>query len=259
LSGGSDLVFVLTAATVDLAATSNGVGDYVLTITIPTINSNSNQVDIETVELQIDESNFNYELEDNNNHTSVEINDSGVVTDIFGCKFNRYFKLREYEASFNDFVYAGFNSAYIIGNYVTLNEVLGCYEIVGTIQNELPAIELENTYTINSSCTPSTTLENAVYLRYSSTSTTACTSNAQVTIYIDGLYFSTSTKLYTSTIGITDNYAESGYYSDGVFRRYWNSSTGQLGYAVSCTSTYDPNSFLDELDVNLSDPNMAND
>jgi hypothetical protein len=257
--GGSDLVFVLTAATVDLAATSNGVGDYVLTITIPTINSNSNQVDIETVELQIDESNFNYELEDNNNHTSVEINDSGVVTDIFGCKFNRYFKLREYEASFNDFVYAGFNSAYIIGNYVTLNEVLGCYEIVGTIQNELPAIELENTYTINSSCTPSTTLENAVYLRYSSTSTTACTSNAQVTIYIDGLYFSTSTKLYTSTIGITDNYAESGYYSDGVFRRYWNSSTGQLGYAVSCTSTYDPNSFLDELDVNLSDPNMAND
>ena len=197
-------------------------------------------LDISTSTLTLSEPLFITEVEDTQNQFSVKINNTGLVLQKFACKFPQAFRAKFRPSGVfqnTRYRYLNYDSNYgtIINNEVivpTSGYPTACWEIIETLffkNNEFIY------HDIASSCTPPVENANPISTKFNTNSSLVCTS-ANVTYYYDDVAFSTATKVYTSTVATTSNYADSGFYGDenGSIRREWNKTTGTFYDPVLC-------------------------
>ena len=188
-----------------------------------------------TAKLYLSSSLFISEIEDTQNQLSVKINDNGVVTNVSICQFPRWFHLRKSGGLFTStqYTYAYYDSNFDVGDKVKVEGDTKCWTIIGilsTITNPLGVTNI-----ITTSCTPDAEDVESINLRYSTNVSLACTAT-QTTYYINSDSFYTATSIYDSSNGIEANFADSGYYSDGLNRRLWNKDNGFFGDPTSCST-----------------------
>ena len=215
-------------------------------------------LNISTSTLTLSEPLFVTLIEDTQNKFSVKINDTGLVTQKFACKFPQAFQAKFRPSGFGQYtkyIYLNYDSNYDIdiNNRVIVASSqypTACWEIISVVTFLSP----ETTYyDITSGCTPPTETANLISSKFDINSSLVC-SQTNVTYYYDDITFTTATKVYKSSNATPSEYADSGFYSDanGTIRREWNKTTGIFGSPVLCGSF---NLNLDGLD-NLGGPKI---
>ena len=197
-------------------------------------------LDISTSTLTLSKPLFNTLVEDTQNKFSVRIDDAGLVTQKFACKFPQAFRAKYRPPgvfSSTKYIYLNYDSNYDadINNQVIVassNYPTACWEIFSVLN----FIQNDNIhYDITSGCTPAVETANPISTKFNINSSLVC-SQTNVTYYYDDEAFATATKVYKSTVSTTSNYADSGFYGDtnGSIRREWNKTTGTFGDPVLC-------------------------
>jgi len=195
-------------------------------------------LDISTSTLTLSEPLFITEVEDTQNQFSVKINDTGLVTQKFACKFPQAFRAK-YRPSgtfaYTRYIYLNYDSNYdtIINNKVivpTSGFPMACWEIIETLFSKNDAYFYHD---ITSGCTLAPITTFPISIKFNTNSSVVCTSNDN-TYYFDDESFLTATKIYKTPVSNPTNYADSGWYSNGGIRREWNKSTGTLGLPTMC-------------------------